>query len=93
MKSLLTKKRLIGRIENSEDVKDVYEYFQLDYADDFFGAGFNKNWSQTNQEAAAKFYEELNPQTVYNLIKFYESDYLAFGYKVIYDRFQLLSNL
>ena len=89
MWSVLTKKRFIGRIEDSEDVKAVYEYFQLDYADDFFGAGFNKHWSRSNQEAAAKFYAGLNPQTIYNLIKFYEADYTAFGYKVM---FSFLSN-
>ena len=83
MKSTLTKKPLIARMEDSKDVHKLYEYFELDYAEDFFGAGYNKHWSRTNQESARKYYGDVSEQTVYNLIKFYETDYAAFGYKVI----------
>ena len=81
-KSTLAKEPLIARLEDNKDVKKVYEYFELDYAEDFFGAGFNRHWSRTNQEAALKYYADVNVQSVYNLIKFYETDYKAFGYKV-----------
>ena len=73
---------MIARLEDNKDVKKLYEYFELDYAEDFFGAGFNKHWSRTNQESALRYYSDVNVQSVYNLIKFYETDYKAFGYKV-----------
>ena len=72
--------RFVARLENPNDLAEIYRLNGLQVPDDLKLAKFNDHFTGTNFDEARSYYGQIPAQMLYNFIKMFEPDYLAFGY-------------
>ena len=77
--------RFIARLENPEDLGEIYRLNGLELPDNLKNAKFNDHFTGTDFSLAKTYYDQVPVQVMYNFIKQFEPDYLAFGYPLPFD--------
>ena len=80
MKEKDNRKQFVGKLERPEDVDNLYSLVDLEIPEKISKTKFNKHWTSTGFQKAKIFYDQIPKHILYNFIKMFEPDYLAFGY-------------
>ena len=77
--------RFVARLENPDDLAEIYRLNGLQVPDDLKLAKFNDHFTGTNFDEARSYYGQVPAQMLYNFVKMFEPDYAAFGYPLPFE--------
>ena len=78
-------RRFVARLENPEDVSEIFRLNGLEEPENLKRAKFNDHFTGTDFSLAKSYYDQVPRQVMYNFIKQFEPDYKAFGYPLPFD--------